>query len=151
MPIDRGRADYFCGREEEKTQFKDFLEDLKNENGATSFLIQGVPGVGKSALIFELSDQLEEKGWRVIRIDPRTLYHIQDFRDKLKRDPFWKVWRKSKIPLNINGKGVEIGTEMQINYHTFIMPLKTVKKPTLIVLDEAQRLRKELKTNLKQK
>ncbi len=96
-------------------------------------------------------DQLEEKSWRAIRIDPRTLYHIQDFRDQLKREPFWKVWRKSKIPLNINGKGVEIRTEMQINYHTFIKALKTVKKPTLIVLDEAQRLRKELKNEFETK
>ncbi len=37
MSIDRGRADYLCGREEEKTQFKDFLEDLKNENGPPLF------------------------------------------------------------------------------------------------------------------
>ncbi|MCY3997753.1 MAG: ATP-binding protein [Flavobacteriaceae bacterium] len=47
----RGKAEYFHGREKEQAFFKNALKKTRSRGVGTSFLVQGSPGVGKTALL----------------------------------------------------------------------------------------------------
>ncbi len=140
MALDRGSKSFFYGRKEELEQFKSFLNLVKKDNSRTTFLIQGAPGVGKTTLWEYCCGLAEKQGWNIVLIDRSTLYNIKDFRKRLGREPIWKFWRKSKIPITPNIGELSLGMEMEINHHTFLKTLNAVKTPTILALDEAQKL-----------
>ncbi len=61
--IEPGPAKYFHGRYEELNIFHRFLLQTKREQMGSSMLVQGPPGVGKSALIHQLGKEAKEKDW----------------------------------------------------------------------------------------
>ncbi len=148
MALDRGSKKFFHGREKEKKQFRFFLNRLIKDKSRTSFLIQGSPGVGKTTLWEHCCDLAEKQGWNTVVIDISTLYNIKDFRKRLGREHFWKFWGKEKLGLNPSITHPEVGTvglgmELEINHHTFIKTLNSIKNPTIMVLDEAQNLNQD--------
>ena len=75
---DRGPARYsFVGREGIRSGFANFLANtldttaIRGTRGST-YLIQGPPGVGKTALLHELGHAARD--WRVVRIEPDALH-----------------------------------------------------------------------------
>ena len=71
---DRGPAQYFHGREEIIDTFNSALRFYQSKNRGTTFLIQGAPGAGKTALLDVLVHQAKPKGWTVVEIAVEDLY-----------------------------------------------------------------------------
>ena len=67
---DRGAAKYFHGRETILSEFQKLLADSRKSKGGTTFLIQGPPGVGKTALLAKCWDLAEELKWEVRNLSP---------------------------------------------------------------------------------
>ncbi|MCY4299187.1 MAG: ATP-binding protein [Flavobacteriaceae bacterium] len=150
MALDRGLSKIFHRREQEKKQFQSFLDTMKRAKSRTSFLVQGSPGVGKTTLWEDCCAMVKKQGWKIVLIDRSTLYDLQDFRSRLGRESIWKVWSRPKIPLTTSYDSIRVGTEFRINHHTFLKTLNSLKKLTIIALDEAQKLRnKDLSSDKK--
>ncbi len=72
---DRGPAKYFHGRTKIIHTFNRYINYFGNKKkGGTTFLIQGEPGAGKTALLDVLSKGAEEKEWKVAKISIEDLY-----------------------------------------------------------------------------
>ena len=71
---DRGAAKYFHGRKDILAAFMEELELAKASGGGTTFLIQGPPGAGKTALLYKCAEEAEKAKWRAAMIDSRSLY-----------------------------------------------------------------------------
>jgi len=71
---DRGPLPYFHGRKEIRQTFKEYLAHYKKERTGTTFLIQGAPGAGKTALLDKMSSKANKKGWKVAKIRIKDLY-----------------------------------------------------------------------------
>jgi len=65
---DRGPAEYFHGRKEIIDTFNGALELFRDDKDGTTFMIQGAPGAGKTALLDVLSTQAKSNGWEVADI-----------------------------------------------------------------------------------
>ena len=72
MPNDHGPARYFHGRSDIIWYFNALCRRSLEDQDGTTFLIQGPPGVGKTALLHELSAQAAKEGWLVLRTTRRT-------------------------------------------------------------------------------
>ena len=139
MIEDRGPAKYFHGREEIIDTFTSALELYKKENEGTTFLIQGAPGAGKTALLDVLSKHAKERGWKPILINTNTLWSP----DELLR-------RLDKSGRQITSFGAEAGVDhvghgsLNINIKTAAYTISDIlrgqTKPLLLILDEAQTL-----------
>ncbi len=133
--IDRGTAAYFHGRKEEIDFFNDSLKESKERGEAKSILIQGPPGVGKTALIEELKKKTPND-WRIVDLQTITrLGHpIQLGRLLLGRKKFQQTAREVGLDLKLlQGKITQEKAE-----ETALEILSLVKQPTLLILDEAQ-------------
>ncbi len=72
---DRGPAKYFHGRAQILYDFKDLVRHAKDTvEGRTTFLIQGAPGAGKTALLDVLSAEARPQNWKVVSIKVKDLY-----------------------------------------------------------------------------
>ena len=74
---ERGAAKYFHGREEVLSLFaaRRARASAGGPSGqGTTFLIQGAPGAGKSALLCRCAEEAEKDGWTVAEINSRALY-----------------------------------------------------------------------------
>ena len=71
---DRGPAAFFHGRKAIISSFETALSDTITLNAGTTFLIQGAPGAGKTALLDVLSAEARDQGWKVASIKIKDLY-----------------------------------------------------------------------------
>ena len=70
---DRGSARHFHGRKSIRRDFDRVLAGAEDSpQGGTTFLIQGAPGAGKTALLHQLGMDAGDK-WTVVRIKPTAL------------------------------------------------------------------------------
>ncbi|MCY4233899.1 MAG: ATP-binding protein [Bacteroidetes bacterium] len=136
---DRGPAKYFHGRKEIIDTFNGALELFREDKDGTTFLIQGAPGAGKTALLDVLSKHAKKNGWKPILINTNTLWSP----DELLR-------RLDKSGRQITSFGAEAGVD-HVGHGSFNINIKTAahtisdilrgqKKPLLLILDEAQTL-----------
>ncbi|MCY3628492.1 MAG: ATP-binding protein [Bacteroidota bacterium] len=72
---DRGPARYFHGRKKIRRDFKELLRYASQKTWGTTFLIQGAPGVGKTALLEEIASDALENQWDVVDINLDDLYN----------------------------------------------------------------------------
>ena len=139
---DRGAAKYFHGRENILAEFQNLIADSDKSRGGTIFLIQGPPGVGKTALLAKCWDEAEERGWGVAEIDPEDLWNPDELRKTLGLPPQERKvgkttgWGLDKI-FNFSRK-TETRINAPLDTPTDILKLKTA--PVLLILDEAQHL-----------
>ncbi len=75
---ERGKAKFFHGREKEKKHFKGLMRESIEKRKREACLIQGPPGVGRSALLEEFKDIARNQKWRVRRIY-QILYDPNEF------------------------------------------------------------------------
>ena len=100
----------------------------------TTFLIEGAPGAGKSALLAECGDLADQSGWLVPGgIPVKSLHDTDEMRrvvDGVRKLKFLRG--------NLGGWGLGWagGSTISSPHHV----LGKGKKPLLLVLDEAQRL-----------
>lgn len=66
--LDRGPARHFFGRNTERAIFSDVRNDAVASCAGTTFLIQGAPGAGKTALLHKLAEDATADGWQVFHI-----------------------------------------------------------------------------------
>jgi len=71
---DRGPADHSHGRKTIIENLMSALEHHRDKNDGTTFLIQGPPGAGKTALLHKLSKLAEAKGWKIAKIKSIDFY-----------------------------------------------------------------------------
>ena len=71
---DRGRARYFHGRGEVLSSLAARRARAFESDQGTTFLIQGAPGAGKTALLHQCAVEAAEDGWAVVEIYTQALY-----------------------------------------------------------------------------
>ena len=137
---DRGPAKYFHGRTEIINTFNSKLKRYQDKKRGTTFLIQGAPGAGKTALLDVLSKHAKERGWKTAHIYPNALWNPHDLSPCL--------GKRSGRQITGLGLGGGIGNiiaaklrlEIKPPAQTIIKLLQKQKEPLLLVLDEAQAL-----------
>ena len=135
---DRGPAKYFHGRVQIRSSFDRLLNKACMGLGGTTFLIQGAPGAGKSALLDVLSKQAQASKWHTVAIYAQALY-----------DPIFMAQQLGvKFPLQIQ-RYVEADTRLHTTDRISTKPgflavtevlqnAHKSKRGILLVMDEAQ-------------
>ncbi len=134
--FDRGPAKYFHGRKQILRDFSELVERATQANSGTTFLIQGAPGAGKSALLAECERLARDGKWETVKIDSVALWDPNELQQSLKSKSNLKV-KGGSAGVNIVGIGhAEISTGMLPP--TVKTLLQKGKAPLLLTLDEAQ-------------
>ena len=138
---DRGPAKYFHGREEIIDTFSSVLEFSREENEGTTFLIQGAPGAGKTALLDVLSRQAKSNGWEIADITIKNLYSPVSMAQSLGE----AYVLNSEAALKAGITFIEGGLVESVAGHASseeILKRLAPENGLILVLDEAQRLHK---------
>ncbi len=138
---DRGPAEYFHGRQEIIDTFTSALERYLGKKRGTTFLIQGAPGAGKTALLDVLSSRAEEKKWEVSKISIEDLYTPASMAQSLGRSYTVDHEQAAKIGV----KFIEGGYVRSVAGHASpkeILKSLAPEEGLILVLDEAQRMNK---------
>ncbi len=138
--FDRGPARYFHGRTQILRDFEELVERSMQANGGTIFLIQGPPGAGKSALLYECEKMVEPIGWNITDIDPPAFWDVNELRQSL----------DLRRTINVEAGSVRVGlpdiVEAEVSTGRSPQTVKGLlqkdKDPLLLILDEAQALGK---------
>ena len=135
---DRGPARYFHGRKQILNDFEKLLEYSTQNKWGTTFLIQGAPGAGKSALLAECGKLAGRRKWKVVDIPVRAIWSVDELQRTLGR---------GNIPVATHGSaqvgGGPIGKleiTAKLASDTMLNMLRSGKDPLLLRLDEAQRI-----------
>jgi len=106
------------------------------EKTGTILLIQGAPGVGKSALLHELEKLALASGWETAKkkMYPPTLWTPSELRKALGQ----KIRSKFFVPIGIAIQVAPIGIKAEWTQKTTLNILSSGKKPLLLQLDETQ-------------
>ncbi|MCY4158604.1 MAG: ATP-binding protein [Bacteroidetes bacterium] len=136
--FDRGPARYFHGRKQVLNNFHELVSSSVQAEGGTIFLIQGAPGVGKSALLHECERLARERGWKTVEIDAPALWDTDSLRDFLGRGFFSGI---ASLALKIGWRKI-VDAEVRVESvsRTIRKLLQKGKQPLLLILDEAQTL-----------
>ncbi len=135
---DRGPAEYFHGRQEIIDTFTSALKRYRGKKRGTTFLIQGAPGAGKTALLVKLSEKAQVDKWKTAEIGPAALWDVKALRESI---PDRNLLKKLSGKVNAGlpeGGSIEISVKDSVE--TIKKVLKSGRKPLLLVLDEAQHL-----------
>ncbi len=138
---DRGPAAFFHGRQEIIDTFTSALERYLGKKRGTTFLIQGAPGAGKTALLDVLSSRAEEKKWEVSKISIEDLYTPASMAQSLGRSYTVDHEQAAKIGV----KFIEGGYVRSVAGHASpkeILKSLAPEEGLILVLDEAQRMNK---------
>ena len=89
--LDRGPAKYFHGRKQILHDFREILRYSTQNKWGTTFLIQGAPRAGKTALLHECEKLARSAKWKTANIDPTALWEPEILRHSLGRRKTPKV------------------------------------------------------------
>ena len=134
--FDRGPAKYFHGREKVLANFRDILWRSKQSDGGTIFLIQGAPGAGKTALLYECEKLAEKRSWEIVEISSAALWNPDELQRALESKRNFK-FEGGSAGVNIFGIGHASVTRRMIP-QTVQTLLQAGEAPLLLTLDEAQ-------------
>ncbi len=132
---DRGRADYFHGRKKEIHIVKDILRLSKEKKKGHSILIQGAPGVGKTALLRELEEAGKQDGWTIAKLNLEALWNVNELYNALIRE---KKYEKISQEVNANIRLAVGNMRFDRTERTVSKTIRAIKRPLILVLDEAQ-------------
>jgi len=122
--FDRGPAKHFHGRKKILGDFDGLLKHYSNNATGGTFLIQGAPGAGKTALLSECGRRAQEAGWRIARVPGLSA-----------------LWRPSALHSSLySGKSLLDGRVIDRSAGSVLEMLRGGVGPLLLKLDEAQRL-----------
>ncbi len=135
--FDRGPAKYFHGRKEILSNFNELTERAVQAKSGTTFLIQGAPGAGKTALLEECEKMAKDQGWKTAKIDPPALWDPEALRDFLGLRKFSITGGSLQLgPKNVASAAITV----ELTSRTIGKILRKGKQPLLLTLDEAQTL-----------
>ncbi len=83
--IDRGHSPYFRSRKQILRNFSELLGRARRSVSGTTFLIQGAPGAGKTALLHECISLSKNKKWKAVKIHPYALWNSDALMEVLGR------------------------------------------------------------------
>jgi len=135
---DRGPSPFFHGREEVRNRFATVLSDMIGTMRGTTFLIQGPPGAGKSALLDKLCEEAE--GWEAATIGSQELYNPAVLAQSMDRDCVLNREAAAKIGI----KFLEAGVAEQVAGHASpkeILRHLAPESGLILMLDEAQKMK----------
>ncbi len=135
---DRGPAAFFHGREDIISRFETVLSESTTLKAGATFLIQGAPGAGKTALLDQLRLVAEDRKWKTAEIDAPALWDVKTLRESIPDRNILK-----KLSGKVNAGLPEVGSieiSVKDSAETIKKVLKSGRKPLLLILDEAQML-----------
>ena len=136
--LDRGPTRYFHGRKRVQNNFKALLSRAAKAKSGTTFLIQGAPGAGKTALVYECEKHASARGWKVAEIGVLSLCDPHEMLDSLGLGDKNRVTEKSmQFGLKYLFRRGYRSSRPKTSVENV---LKDGKQPLLLILDEAQRL-----------
>ncbi len=135
---DRGAAHYFHGREQEINFFNKILALSKKNQKSHSILIQGAPGVGKSALLNEFGKQMKKRGCHVVKLELNALLNVNRLQNALIGE---KNYDKTSKEVQINFRVLRKKMRYDRTEPSISKMVKAVDKPIILSLDEAQMIR----------
>ncbi len=134
---DRGTAKYFHGRKEILGDFGKLLRYSTQNKSGTTFVIQGAPGAGKSALLGECEKLAKSQGWKTVEINPPAFWDPSALRDFIGLRKFSITGGSLQIgPKNIASAAINVDWSRK----TILKMLRRGKQPLLLTLDEVQTL-----------
>ena len=140
IPIDRGRARYFHGRDKIIANFNTICQNALEQQGGTTFLIQGSPGAGKTALLHELCDVARHHRWHVATIFPPALRDYQLMAQALGHEITTRTESHWKIDAKVGSGGKSYET-LGIGAVSGVLAEAVPKSAGLLLeVDEAQDL-----------
>ena len=137
---DRGPAQHFHGRRAILSDFGEVLDWALQTKGGTTFLIQGAPGAGKTALLDQCEKLSRQVTWQVATINTAALHDPESLLDCLGKESrlaFDKVSGELGVDLVVKAG---VTADLKRPGRTINKILRSQSKPLLLVLDEAQRL-----------
>ena len=144
---DRGATPYFHGRTPILDSFKNRLRDDKKNNEGTTFLVQGPPGIGKTALLDECRKKAKREKWEVRKLVVTALWDPDLMAECLglkKKEVATEKTTGGGGKLQYFGASLEGGLSRTTKKATpKVTPrslIQKIKDPLLLILDEAQRM-----------
>ena len=144
---DRGATPYFHGRKPILDSFEKRLVDDKEKKEGTIFLVQGPPGIGKSALLDECRKKAKKKEWEVRKLVVTALWDPDLMAECLglkKKEVATEKTTGGGGKLEYFGASLEGGLSRTTKKATpKVSPrslIQKIKGPLLLILDEAQHL-----------
>jgi len=134
---DRGPAKYFHGRAQILDDFNDLLRLAMARDGRTIMLIQGAPGVGKTALLEEMAIDAMENQWNVVEISFDDLYNPVHMAQTLGRPYVSRKQTAIKADAKLLGaeRIKEVAGDASVSQ---VLEKMNPKRGVLLILDEAQ-------------
>ena len=136
--FDRGPAKYFHGRKQILHDFKELLVRAAQTKSGTTFLIQGAPGAGKTALLYECGKMAEKRKWETVDVNPRALWNADELRHSLSLGNIPEV-KEAAAKIGA-GPFVQADVKSELPRRTTLEILRSGAEPLLLRLDEAQML-----------
>ena len=144
---DRGATPYFHGRTPILDSFERRLVDDKEKKEGTIFLVQGPPGIGKSALLDECRKKAKREKWEVRKLVVTALWDPDLMAECLglkKKEVATEKTTGGGGKLKYFGASLEGGLSRTTKKATpKVTPrslIQKIKDPLLLILDEAQHL-----------
>ena len=137
--LDRGPAKYFHGRSQILIDFHRFCNLAVEEGSGTTFLVQGPPGAGKTALLSECSKRARAEGWQVVDMTVKSLHDPAAFMEDLGRAYISSRVRSKKFDLS---KYLSWSSEVRSPGSSVFALIRSVssRAKLLLILDEVQNI-----------
>ena len=136
--FDRGEAKHFHGRTQILEDFQELVERAERAKSGTTFLIQGAPGAGKTAILAECARIVKNRQWNIAPIHPSDLWLPDQLQQVLYPGRESRVTSKTG-ELGFVGMAKGEVTAERIPDTTLSL-LRNGPSPLLLLMDEAQRL-----------
>ena len=149
---DRGEARFrFVGREDLREEFASYLTEARDARRGSTYVIQGPPGAGKTALWHQLVTEAEGKGWNCAEIYPVALHSPTAMAEKTGLDATVGESEESSMGSGAGLKLVVLEGQVQQGHSTakahagtsmdsLLRKLGQREGGTLLIMDEAQKL-----------
>ncbi len=138
---DRGPTEYFHGRVRILGNFDKLLKDSMDTQTGSTFLIQGAPGAGKTALLDVLSADARAQSWNVASIKIKDLYDPISMAQSLGES----YVTDKQYAANVGIHGLGGGYSRNVAGYSSVDGLlkeEAPKEGLILVLDEAHRMNK---------
>ncbi len=136
---DRGPAEYFHGRQEIIDTFTSVLKRYRAKKGGTTFLVQGAPGAGKTALLDVLSEKARGEKWAVATINLKDLHNPASMAQSL--DKSYNIDKQVALSYGVEFLGRAHVKRIQGSASSEdILRNFAPRRGLILVLDEAQYL-----------